>query len=291
MKRKVYNTTTNLSKTNNVREPIPIHLRMEACLPNDVSGVCAYDNDDLFSAKPLEISPSLLTEMPTDLPVYDPNDVHIADNSRMHSAKPSSYAQRVASLLVDFSEKSKAGEWPISTSTLCHWCCHAFDDPPVGIPIRFDGKMFLVKGCFCSLACAAAYNIESGEGTSTILNRHSLLCSLAYQLVGQDDIKCAPPRLSLACFGGHMDIKEFRSFSDNNCVIIINTAPMKSLEQQIEEVGAENVGSGYEFIPIEHVRNERGLGSELMLKRNKPLINVKNTLHSAMKVQIVQTSV
>lgn len=66
---------------------------------------------------------------------------------------------------------------------------------------------------------------------------------------------------------------------------------MKSLEQQIEEVGAEDVGSGYEFIPIEHVRNERGLGSELMLKRNKPLINVKNTLHSAMNVQIVQTSV
>lgn len=78
-------------------------------------------------------------------------------------------------------------------------------------------------------------------------------------------------------------------FADNNRVIIVNTAPMKSLHQQIEEVGSDNVGSGYEFIPIDHVRNERGLGAELMLKRTKPLLNIKNTFHNSMNVQIVKT--
>lgn len=212
MKRKVYSTSSAANKSDVARETIPIHLRLDDYMQSDIAGVWALDNDDLFSAKPLDITTSAMFDVPVELPVYDPNDVHVMEGGRPQNNKPSSYAQRVTSLLVDFSEKSKAGEWPISTSTLCHWCCHSFVDPPVGIPIRYDGEHFLVKGCFCSLACAAAYNIESGEGTATVVNRHSLLCSLAYQLIGQDDVKSAPPRLSLACFGGHMEIDEFRAF-------------------------------------------------------------------------------
>jgi hypothetical protein len=69
--------------------------------------------------------------------------------------------------------------------------------------------------------------------------------------------------------------------------MITNVPPMKSMAQQIEEVNENDVGSGYEFIPIDHVRCERGLTNDLTLKRNKPLLNLKNTLHGTMNVKII----
>lgn len=83
-----------------------------------------------------------------------------------------------------------------------------------------------------------------------------------------------------------MNIDEFRGNRDTKDLMIVNVPPMKALAQQIEEVSESDVGSGYQFIPIDHVRSERGLqNSELSLKRSKPLLNIKNTLHNTMNVK------
>jgi hypothetical protein len=296
MSKKIYsasNTTPTVSQER-VPETVTIHLHIdnvETSSPRSSQGVSAFEDNDVFVAKPFEISKQFEDILSADMLQYDPDDIHTRPEYICNGSKsidnPSSYAKKVVNLLKDFREKSKVGEWPYSTSTLCHWCCHGFPNPPVGIPVRYDGEHFFVTGCFCSFSCAAAYNMDSGESNTTIGNRHSLLCSLASRLDCDEDIKAAPPRLSLSCFGGYLNINEFRAFTDGDRIMITNVPPMKSMAQQIEEVNENDVGSGYEFIPIDHVRCERGLTNDLTLKRNKPLLNLKNTLHGTMNVKII----
>lgn len=292
---RVYSTASIPSPEGTTAETVTIHLKVD---PSEifVSGsgselsVSAFEDNDIFVARPLEITTQLGTTLPSDPPQYDPNDIHSKDTpspSATEGEKPSSYAKKVACLLKDFSEKNKVGEWPLSTSTLCHWCCHQFTTAPIGVPVRYDGQHFHVTGCFCSFACAAANNQNSGENNTTLLKRHSLLCTLASRLGCNENIRVAPPRLALACFGGYLSIEEFRAFSEGDRIMVVNLPPMRATAQQIEEVNEGDVGSGYNFIPIDHVRNERGLSTDLALKRAKPLLNLKNTLHNTMNVQII----
>ena len=293
----MYSTTSEINVADETKDTIIIHLRIDEneSREEDMSfGVSAYEDNDVFVAQPLEISKYTTSSIPTEAPRYDPDDIRVENDEikpeELERELPSSYAKKVVYLLKDFSEKNKVGEWPRSTSTLCHWCCHGFKGPPLGIPFRYDGEHFFVTGCFCSFSCAAAYNMDSGETNTVIGQRYSLLCSLASKLGCEEHIKIAPPRLSLSCFGGHLSIDEFRAFSQADRMMILNVPPMKSLTQQIEEVNNVDVGSGYQYIPIDHVRSERGLPTDLALKRNKPLLNLKNTLHSAMNVQIISGS-
>ena len=292
MSKKVYSTASIPTPEEPQPETVTIHLRVDGSemIGDDPPGVSAFEDTNIFVARPLEISSQLGKTLPTEVPQYDPDDIHRTERREVpgnDTDKPSSYAKKVVCLLKDFSEKNKVGEWPFSTSTLCHWCCHSFVNAPIGIPIRYDGEHFHVTGCFCSFACAAAHNQNSGENNTTIAKRHSLLCTLASKLGCDEHIRAAPPRLSLSCFGGYLSIEEFRAFSEGDRLMIVNIPPMKSTAQQIEEVNEGDVGSGYNFIPIEHVRNERGLNTELALKRSKPLLNLKNTLHNTMNVQII----
>lgn len=292
MSKKVYSTASIPTPAEPATETVTIHLQVDDAEIGHVEstlGVSAFEENNLFIAQPFEITKQISQALPTELPQYDPDDIHKKEPVPVETEKPSSYAQKVVCLLKDFSEKNKIGEWPFSTSTLCHWCCHSFVNPPVGIPVRYDGDHFYVTGCFCSFACAAAQNMASGENNTNIGHRHSLLCTLAAKLGCDEYIRAAPPRLSLSCFGGYLSIEEFRAFSDGDRIMIVNVPPMKSTTQQIEEINEGDVGSGYQFIPIEHVRNERGLNTDLALKRTKPLLNLKNTLHSTMNVQIVSS--
>lgn len=294
MSKKVYSASSIPVPEAPVPETVTIHLKVdrnEAAMGDDDSLVSAFEDNNIFVARPFEIDDNSGRDLMTEVPQYDPDDVHQSDGARLvnpvKEEKPSSYAKKVVGLLKDFSEKNKVGEWSFSTSTLCHWCCHAFNSVPIGVPVRYDGKHFYVTGCFCGFACAAAHNNSSGEDNMTVAKRYSLLCTLAAKSGCNEHIRVAPPRLALACFGGYLSIEEFRAFSDSGRVMIVNLPPMRSVAQQIEEVNEGDVGAGYNFIPIEHVRNERGLNASLSLKRNKPLLNLKNTLHNSMNVQII----
>jgi len=193
--------------------------------------------------------------------------------------------RKVISLLKDFEEKNKIHEWPSNTSISCYWCCHRFDNAPFGIPVNFNKNNFDVFGCFCSLECAAAYNFKMHDNIDEMWERYNLI-NLLYRKLNLEgkQVKPAPDRLSLKMFGGYLDIDEFRQFFKSNRLVNINFPPMTSLTQQIEEVNEHELNNDYKYIPIDITRIDK-YKEKLMFKRNKPLINSKNSLESTMNLK------
>lgn len=200
-----------------------------------------------------------------------------------------STAAKVVRLLAEFEEKSKTGEWPLSTSVHCYWCCHRFDTPPLGLPIKYAGGRFHVVGCFCSLECAVAYNFSAArESVDECLNRYSLINALSAQLGGARVVRPAPDRLALSIFGGHMGVEEFRAHSvDTMRHVVVNCPPMQSVTQQVEEVGDADLSSEYRYVPIDTERVTK-FQEKVRLMRTKPLVNFKNTLDHTMKLKYAQ---
>lgn len=190
---------------------------------------------------------------------------------------------KVVNLLKDFEEKNKVNEWPTNTSICCYWCCHRFDTPPFGIPITYSGDSFDVFGCFCSLECAAAYNFRMQDSIDEMWERYNLINLLFRRLKLGKIAKPAPDRLSLKIFGGYMEIEEFRNFFKSNKIVNINFPPMSSLTQQVEEVNEYEINSEYKYIPLDQDRVEKYKAK--IFKRNKPLVNNKNSLETSMNLK------
>lgn len=238
------------------------------------------DNHDMhtFISKPLELQNEYII------------DEHLLDN---HNQQPNVYANpehsqhstlKIIELLKDFEEKNKQNEWPTSTSIHCYWCCHNFTNTPFGIPVKYFESKFHVHGCFCSLECAAAYNLSQREIGDEIWERYSLINMLSRMIDYKNYIKPAPPRLSLKIFGGHMDIDEFRNYCNSCKIININFPPMMTMTQQIEEINEGDLNNDFKYIPIDTERINR-FKEKLKLKRQKPITNFKNTLDHTMNLK------
>lgn len=191
---------------------------------------------------------------------------------------------KVIDLLKDFEEKNKHNEWPSNTSIHCYWCCHKFNNTPFGIPVKYINDRFHVYGCFCSLECCAAHNMDSKDSSDDIWERSSLINMLARKLGYKNYIKPAPSRLALKIFGGHMEIDEFRSYCNSNKIMNINFPPMLTMTQQIEEINASDISNDYRYVPIDTNRIDK-YKEKIKLKRNKPITNFKNTLDHTMNLK------
>jgi len=194
-------------------------------------------------------------------------------------------SNKVVELLKDFEMKSKASEWPLTTNIACYWCCHKFNTVPFGIPVKFYHGKFHVYGCFCSLECAAAYNFSFAESLDEVWERYNLINLLSRKMGHANKIKTAPNRLALKMFGGHMEIEEFRQFSETSKVLSVNFPPMTTLTQQIEELNECDINSEYRYIPIDHERINK-YKEKLTLRRTKPVTDYKHTLDHMMNLKI-----
>lgn len=191
---------------------------------------------------------------------------------------------KIIELLKDFEEKNKHNEWPSNTSIHCYWCCHKFNNTPFGIPIKYIENKFYVYGCFCSLECCAAYNLESKDSADDIWERMSLINILGRKLNFNEYIKPAPSKLALKIFGGHMEIEDFRMYCKSNKIINVNFPPMLTLTQQLEEINEADVNNEYRYIPIDTERINK-YKEKIKLKRAKPLTNFRNTLDHTMNLK------
>jgi hypothetical protein len=130
-------------------------------------------------------------------------------------------------------------------TTLCCWHDSSpFDGPVVALPKSFDAQTqcFVVYGCFCSIACAAAHLLEQTgyETTSQLL----LLDRMAREVYGVTEYIPAPPRLSLEMYGGPYSLERFRGMSSGGEALMV-APPFVSTYMVVEErdVGAHHIST------------------------------------------------
>ena len=161
-----------------------------------------------------------------------------------------------------------------NTTIACWWCCHSFQNIPLGIPEYINKNIFNLFGCFCSFNCMMAYNIDIND--YKIWDRQSNIYQMKNKIDPENKISIhpAPPRQTLEMFGGPLDINKYReTFFIVNKEYRYFFPPMISLIGLIEE---DNVN-------LTNYTNINKQSNKVMLKRNKTLINKNNKLIDIIK--------
>jgi hypothetical protein len=94
------------------------------------------------------------------------------------------------------------------TDIKCWWCTYSFENVPVFLPDRYSDSNYYVFGCFCSVNCAASYNLLY-LNDNKINERYSLLKKI-YNI---ENIQLAPKKEILITYGGNKSIEEFRQYN------------------------------------------------------------------------------
>jgi hypothetical protein len=149
-----------------------------------------------------------------------------------------------------------ASSWPEKTDIYCLWCCHPFDNPPIGLPIKHIKNIFYCTGNFCCFECAASHNYEITDINTNIWERFNLLQLLAKKNNIEWTMKCAKPKSFLKIFGGDLEIDEFRKKSIN-IIYFENKYPMIPICEQIEELGNTFNTNNKEFFTIKKDKNKQ----------------------------------
>ena len=123
--------------------------------------------------------------------------------------RPQAAAQTLESQqsFIELFDDGGTSAWPQHTDEMCRWCMHKFAWFPVGLPVRYDKQRcrMVLKGHFCSFACAAAYASDRHIVSDSL----SWLRVLARRCFGVEHIVPAPPREWL----NRCTIDEFRAVS------------------------------------------------------------------------------
>jgi len=206
--------------------------------------------------------------------------------------------KKVKILKIIQADESKK-EWDSSSDHACFYCTEKFQTMPIGIPMRYTRGIFYCRDNFCSFNCAAAY-IFSGFDTKYYFKKweyYSLLGLLAKQineLVENKNynnfkkiiyIKLAEDRNLLKKFGGPMTIEEFRGqfyFLDKKYSLLY--PPISCMYPQTEV--AHYVSVHRQKAMLLNNENRFQELNDLRLKRDKPLLQKKNTLEEYMSLKI-----
>ena len=156
-----------------------------------------------------------------------------------HSYNISSYNHVVSDFLVSSYSLDHNTK---GTDILCWWCCHSFTTLPIYLPeycnnYKTDKQLFYVRGNFCSLNCASAYNISLKD--NKFLYRNYLLNTIYRNILlkeSSEKVIPAPPKEILKAFGGYLTIAEYRNnMIFNKKMYTIIYPPMKALSGTLEE--------------------------------------------------------
>ena len=137
------------------------------------------------------------------------------------------------------------------TDIACWWCTHNFDNLPYFIVDRYDGienngkEKYGVFGCFCTINCALAYNIEMGD--NKVNNRYSLTKQLYSSIFENNEkILIAPRKEILTKYGGIFTIEEYRkNLNGGKINYKIQMPPVYYIVPKIDEIkDYNNSGNG-----------------------------------------------
>lgn len=159
--------------------------------------------------------------------------------------------------------------WPRSTLHACWWCCHPFDGPPFGLPLRHAGGVFHCTGIFCSLECTLAYNRRERHGHEAADSaNHVQLMALRMGRVATS-VRPAPDRCLLALFGGPLGVDEFRAMGKGGAAtaeggggrrLALHLPPIQAVVPAVEEISTATAGSARrtdQRIPLDLARIRR----------------------------------
>lgn len=173
---------------------------------------------------------------------------------------------------------------------ICWWCVHALPiDPPIHLPIKYDSKLdrFSSIGNFCSWQCAKAYAIDMGTSRSGEIQ--SFLMMMRRRSLGKyTPLWPAPKRQALKCFGGTMDIEEFRSYGGLVEPPRIHYPFERLYFATTGSTAATSTKTG-SFVSTAHnsgklkaIENSSTESDTLRLKRNKPLSRATSKLENVL---------
>lgn len=114
----------------------------------------------------------------------------------------------------------------------CWHCVHSFSTPPIPVPKDYCAAegVYHVFGCFCSLACAKSYLLETPTFNTGMMVM--LLSKMGREIYNETEIQAAPPRLSLDIFGGPYTIDVFRRQKND---VTVHMPPFVSTYMVCEE--------------------------------------------------------
>ena len=102
-----------------------------------------------------------------------------------------------------------------ATTISCWWDKARFTSRPIGCPFKYDRKQdaFFCEGIFCSYSCAKAYGVASGKEHfrfcgSLLLHLRKKIDKINYAI----PLESSPHWSTLKSFGGHLTLRDFRSF-------------------------------------------------------------------------------
>jgi hypothetical protein len=157
------------------------------------------------------------------------------------------------------------------TDLNCWWDTCPINNYPYVLPEKFYNGKFYVFGCFCSINCAASYNLNMTD--YKVMERYALLKKLYEKNITDTKMKLAAPKEILKKYGGIVDIEDYRkNFITCDKEFRMNIPPLVSLHHIIEE------------ITIEKNENLENLKSNIHnIKKKLPM--VKNNLFNTMGIK------
>lgn len=169
---------------------------------------------------------------------------------------------------------------------ICWWCVHKLPDTPtIHLPVKFVPKenVFRTIGNFCSWECAKAYSLNSSS--TRTYEMQSLLSFMRLRALGRYiPLYAAPKQSFLKCFGGHMDIEEFRTTHGKVAPTVeyrqqVHLHPVPVIEDNPKPDLHQNAKKMYE------IDQATASGPVMKLKRAKPLERSKSKLESALGIR------
>jgi len=174
--------------------------------------------------------------------------------------------------------------WPAHSSHACWYCCHTFNNTPVGIPQLLVNMVFHCYGNFCSYNCAKRYLRPETEDDIAMLQTATdnfidddlgermqlleLLCHIETNTPLEYPIKAASRRLTLIMFGGDKTIDEFRANFATNDSYHVFRSPLVPISYQMEECNDRTDKRRRHRVSLDTVKIERAF-SELAEKAKK----------------------
>ena len=271
------------------RRPLIVHLPLQSKEVPLHDMPMTYDPQPPTEAQPYDSHADhpFYMEVESTAPKEDPVPKKMDRAEKPVAEVTMDYYSVKSTFLVQFKDAAEAKQIPMKSDAACFWCCHTFPHRPVVLPTRDTGEHLQVMGNFCSPECALAYLFDMRVDAHTRWDQLSLL----YRVYGEachGKIHPAPPRASLALFGGTLRIQEYRALLVSQHVRVdVHLPPMVSILATMDMKPIDFYDASLTKNISETVKERLQKAEEVLrLRRTKPLKAWESTLDACLNLKI-----